>query len=74
MNKEIIRSHNEVMLVVGVAEENSNPDQEAKLQALHEQDEQRISNRIFLASANMLDAVGVFGFHRLRQRILVSSN
>lgn len=73
INKDIIRSHNEVMLVVGVAEpENPQSEPEAELKRQHFAYEEDIGTRVIWATKRCIDAVGIFGATGFRQRILVS--
>jgi hypothetical protein len=72
INKDIIRSHNEVMLVVGVAEpENSHTDPETEAKRQHILCEDAIGSQIIWATKRCIEAVGVFGVTGFRQRILV---
>lgn len=74
LNRDIIRAHNEVMLVVGVAEPDhplpGSPEQISKNKHAHY--EETIGNRLAWATRRCVDAVGVFGLTGTRQRILVS--
>lgn len=73
INKDIIRSHNEVMLVVGVAEpENPQTDPEAQSKRNHISCEEGIGSQIVWATKRCIEAVGVFGVTGFRQRVLVS--
>lgn len=72
VNRDIIRAHNEVMLVIGVAEpENSTLVPEAESQRRHQAYEETIGLRLGSISKRCVEAVGIFGVHGLRQRILV---
>lgn len=72
INRDIIRSHNEVMLVIGVAEpENPNAGPEAESERRHEAHEEVIGLRLAAAAKRCIETAGVFGIHGLRQRILV---
>ena len=72
MNRDIVRSHNEVMLVIGVAEqENPNLDPEAESQRRHEAHERTIGSTLISSFSNCVETVGIFGLHGARQRILV---
>jgi hypothetical protein len=73
INKEIIRSHNEIMSIVGVAEiDNPSSAQEAQTQSrMDNETEELLARRIGLAGRWSLDAVGFLGLHGLRQRALV---
>lgn len=72
MNKDIIRAHNEVMAVIGVAEaDHPTHDQEHELRIQHELSEEQTAKNIAFAAKWSLDAIGIFGAHGLRQRTLV---
>ncbi|KAG6013178.1 hypothetical protein E4U43_007454 [Claviceps pusilla] len=72
MNRDIIRAHNEVMLVIGVAEpENPFSGPEAESQRRHEAHEEAIGLRLGFTARACVEAVGIFGIHGLRQRILI---
>ena len=74
INRDIIRSHNEVMLVIGVAEpENQQPSAEVESQRQHEAHEDKIGERLMHAGSRTIEIVGLLGLHSLRQRILVRS-
>ncbi|KAF2969348.1 hypothetical protein GQX73_g4200 [Xylaria multiplex] len=73
LNKDIIRAHNEVMLVIGVAE------QEPSGASVPLTDPTRMHNeyenntgRYFLRLGRVLVVAGIWGVHGVRQRILVS--
>ncbi|KAI2623462.1 hypothetical protein GGS21DRAFT_534214 [Xylaria nigripes] len=68
-NKDIIRAHNEVMLVIGVAEpESSHTGVDSA--RLH-RDYENATGRQFLRLGRMLVVAGVWGVHGVRQRIMV---
>lgn len=72
MNRDIVRSHNEVMLVIGVAEpENPFSGPEAESQRRHQAYEQSIGLGLASSAKLCVESVGIFGVHGLRQRILV---
>lgn len=72
INRDVIRSHNEVMMVIGVAEpENGTVDAEAEAARRHRQYEDRIGRRLLLAGG-VLETAGIWGVNGMRQRILVS--
>ncbi|QUC22455.1 uncharacterized protein UV8b_06696 [Ustilaginoidea virens] len=72
MNRDIIRAHNEVMLVIGVAEpENPFAGPEADSQRRHESYEESTGLRLGDSARQSVEAVGIFGIHGLRQRILI---
>ncbi|KAH7165996.1 hypothetical protein EDB81DRAFT_269387 [Dactylonectria macrodidyma] len=72
INRDIVRSHNEVMLVIGVAEqENPNLGPEAESQRRHEAYEDSIGIKIASSAHRCIEAVGIFGLHGARQRILI---
>ena len=74
INKDVIRSHNEVMLVIGVAEPENTVD-EVKEEALrrrrHDTRDDQVG-RVLLNVGRALEIGGVWGVNGLRQRILVS--
>ncbi|KAI0205391.1 hypothetical protein F4808DRAFT_411470 [Astrocystis sublimbata] len=72
MNRDIIRAHNEVMLVIGVAEqEPGGPNNSAAaITRLHNEHENRIG-RHFIRVGRLLIVAGIWGVHGVRQRILV---
>lgn len=72
INRDIIRSHNEVMLLVGVAEADNQPSAaEAESAKQHESYELLLGSRLTWATRKCVEMVGVFGVDGLRQRILV---
>ncbi|TWU72277.1 hypothetical protein ED733_002790 [Metarhizium rileyi] len=72
INRDIIRAHNEVMLVIGVAEpENPYSGPEAESQRRHDAYEDSIGRQLADSTLNCIDSVGIFGAHSLRQRILI---
>ncbi|OAA75533.1 hypothetical protein LEL_07521 [Akanthomyces lecanii RCEF 1005] len=72
INREIVRSHNEVMLVIGVAEpENPNKSPEAESQRRHDAHEEEIGRQLDSHARRAMEMVGLFGIHGLRQRILI---
>ncbi|KAI8625135.1 hypothetical protein F5Y19DRAFT_451040 [Xylariaceae sp. FL1651] len=72
INKDIIRAHNEVMLVIGVAEpENGGINSlEAEAAKLHHEFESS-AGRHLLRIGRVLVVAGIWGVHGVRQRILV---
>ncbi|WXC62229.1 hypothetical protein SNK03_008089 [Fusarium graminearum] len=72
INRDIIRSHNEVMLVIGVAEQEnptSSPEAESdKRHALYEDD---VGRNLAFSAFRCVDAAGAFGLDGFRQRILI---
>lgn len=73
INRDIIRSHNEVMLVVGVAEpENPHTASDYESKRQHDAYEEGLGVRLVWATKRCVEMVGVFGVNGLRQRILVS--
>jgi hypothetical protein len=71
-NRDIIRAHNEVMLVIGVAEpENQQPSTELASQIRHEAYEEQIGEKLMPLGARAIEFVGLLGLDSLRQRILV---
>ncbi|ODA79805.1 hypothetical protein RJ55_05401 [Drechmeria coniospora] len=72
MNRDIVRSHNEVMLVIGVAEaENPLSTLEVESKRRHEDYEEEIGLGLLSSAQHCVEAVGVFGVNGLRQRILI---
>ncbi|KAI1117215.1 hypothetical protein F5Y14DRAFT_439339 [Nemania sp. NC0429] len=72
MNKDIIRAHNEVMHVIGVAEpEPSASSNWAAFSAKLHSDYENSKGRHFLRWGRLIFVAGVWGVHGLRQRILV---
>lgn len=73
INKDVIRSHNEVMLVIGVAEPENTAD-ELKVEAVrrrkHDQRDDDVG-RVLLNVGRALEIGGVWGVNGLRQRILL---
>ncbi|KAI1423035.1 hypothetical protein F5Y12DRAFT_716813 [Xylaria sp. FL1777] len=72
MNKDIIRSHNEVMLVIGVAEQDPGGSVSTAVDAtrLHNEYENS-TGRHFLRAGRVLVIAGIWGVHGIRQRVLV---
>ncbi|KOS19100.1 hypothetical protein ESCO_000507 [Escovopsis weberi] len=72
MNRDIIRSHNEVMMVIGVAEpENPANRPEHDIQRQHELREDPIAQRLALLAKRCIEGIGILGVNGLRDRILV---
>ncbi|KID87590.1 hypothetical protein MGU_05239 [Metarhizium guizhouense ARSEF 977] len=72
MNRDLIRAHNEVMLVIGVAEpENPQPGSEFESQCRHEIYEESMGFQLRTPAQICIESAGVFGLHGLRQRILI---
>ncbi|PHH83795.1 hypothetical protein CDD82_2667 [Ophiocordyceps australis] len=72
MNRDIVRAHNEVMHVIGVAEaENPGPLPEAESARRHWEYELAMGNQLLRYGQLGIEAVGIFGVHGLRQRILI---
>ncbi|KAF5027859.1 hypothetical protein F66182_47 [Fusarium sp. NRRL 66182] len=72
VNRDIIRSHNEVMLVIGVAEQEdptSNP--EAESERRHTMYEDDMGVTLAFSALRCVDTPGAFGLDGLRQRILI---
>lgn len=73
INRDVIRSHNEVMLVIGVAEpENGIPDVQVDAARKRTEYEDEIGMKLFWAS-DVLETAGVWGVNGMRQRILVGT-
>lgn len=73
LNKDIIRSHNEVMQVIGVAEPENMLSEPQALTARHEAWENAIGLRL-LAIGRFVHASGAWGVNGMRQRILVRTS
>lgn len=72
MNRDIVRSHNEVMQVIGVAEpENPFSAPEAESQRRHGDYEEDVGLALVRPAIRCVESSGVFGLDGLRQRILV---
>ncbi|KAF4980964.1 hypothetical protein FZEAL_3139 [Fusarium zealandicum] len=72
INRDIIRSHNEVMLVIGVAEqENPSTNPEVDAERRHTTHEDNLGVTTAFAALRCVDAIGAFGVDGLRQRILI---
>ncbi|KAJ4268325.1 hypothetical protein NW762_002388 [Fusarium torreyae] len=72
INRDIIRSHNEVMLVIGVAEqENPTTNPEAESDRRHAMYEDDIGINFAFSALRCVDAAGAFGLDGFRQRILI---
>ncbi|KAM5342466.1 hypothetical protein ACJ41O_013432 [Fusarium nematophilum] len=72
INRDIIRSHNEVMLVIGVAEqENPTTSPEAEAEKRHMAYEEDLGLSLAFPALRCVEAVGAFGLDGLRQRILI---
>ena len=71
INKNVIRSHNEVMQVIGVAEPEGGVS-EAQAEAIRRNTtyEER-TGRTLLRVGRIVETVGVWGVNGMRQRILV---
>ncbi len=73
INKDIVRSHNEIMQVVGVAEpENPQSTPELESQRKHDAYETALGVRLVWATKRCVETVGLFGVFGMRQRVLVS--
>lgn len=71
INKDIIRSHNEVMMVIGVAEpENGIIEAQAESARRHHRYEDRIGRRLMLIGG-ILETTAIWGVNGMRQRILL---
>lgn len=72
INRDVIRSHNEVMMVIGVAEpENSLFDAQAEAAREQQRYEDRVGRKLLLYSS-VLNTAAIWGINGMRQRILVS--
>lgn len=71
INRDVIRSHNEVMMVIGVAEpENGIAEAQIEAARKHHQYEDRIGRRLLLLGG-VLETTAIWGVNGMRQRILV---
>lgn len=70
INRDVIRSHNEVMMVIGVAEPENGIDVQAEAARKHHQYEERIGRRLLLAGG-IVETTAIWGINGMRQRILV---
>ncbi|KAG6101965.1 hypothetical protein E4U31_003504 [Claviceps sp. LM219 group G6] len=72
INRDFIRAHNEVMLVIGVAEpDNHHALSESESQRRHQAYEEFIGIRLGFSAKTCVESVGIFGINGLRQRILI---
>ncbi|KAK2131546.1 hypothetical protein NOF04DRAFT_1343427 [Fusarium oxysporum II5] len=72
INRDIIRSHNEVMLVIGVAEqENPTTNPEAESDKRHAMYEDDVGINLAFSALRCVDAAGAFGLDGFRQRVLI---
>jgi hypothetical protein len=72
INRDIIRSHNQVMFIIGIAEP-ENPGPEVDLLRRHGAYEEAIGLKLASSAKRCVEAVGMFGINGLRDRILVRS-
>ncbi|KAF9763643.1 hypothetical protein IL306_003047 [Fusarium sp. DS 682] len=73
INRDIIRSHNEVMLVIGVAEqENPTSNPEAESDKRHATYEDDVGISLAFSALRCVDAAGAFGLDGFRQRVLLT--
>ncbi|KAL2134240.1 hypothetical protein VTI74DRAFT_673 [Chaetomium olivicolor] len=71
INRGVIRSHNEVMMVIGVAEpEHDGIDPQAEAALKHHRYEDRIGRRLLLAGS-IVETATIWGVNGMRQRILL---
>ncbi|KAK3378424.1 hypothetical protein B0H63DRAFT_479855 [Podospora didyma] len=71
INRDIIRSHNEVMLVIGVAEPERTQETEGQATARRHHEYEDQTGRNMLLVGGVLEAAGVWGINGLRHRILL---
>lgn len=72
INRDLIRSHNEVMVVIGVAEpEYPKEGSEIQSRIRHSEYEETVGRRIDSIGRHCAELVAIFGVAGLRQRILV---
>ncbi len=73
INRDVIRSHNEVMMVIGVAEpENGIAEAQVEAARRHHQYEDRIGRRLLLVGG-IFETAAIWGINGMRQRIFVRS-
>ncbi|KAJ4856101.1 hypothetical protein T069G_09469 [Trichoderma breve] len=70
INRDIIRSHNQVMFIIGIAEP-ENPGPEVDSQRRHGAYEEAIGLKLASSAKRCVEAVGLFGVNGLRDRILI---
>ncbi|KAL2119313.1 hypothetical protein VTJ04DRAFT_6273 [Mycothermus thermophilus] len=71
INRDVVRSHNEVMAVIGVAEpENGSGDAQLEAAQRHRRYEDRVGGRLLLAGS-ILQTTAIWGVNGMRQRILL---
>ncbi|KAL2266418.1 hypothetical protein VTJ83DRAFT_5770 [Remersonia thermophila] len=71
INRDVVRSHNEVMMVIGVAEpDNGGHDAQSEAAQRHRRYENRVGGRLLLAGS-VLQTAAIWGVHGMRQRILL---
>ncbi|EHK27211.1 uncharacterized protein TRIVIDRAFT_188113 [Trichoderma virens Gv29-8] len=70
INRDIIRSHNQVMFIIGIAEP-ENPGPEVDSQRRHGAYEEAKGLRLASSAKRCVEAVGLFGINGLRDRILI---
>jgi hypothetical protein len=70
INRDIIRSHNQVMFIIGIAEP-ENPGPEIDSQRRHGAYEESVGLKLASSAKRCVEAVGIFGVNGLRDRILV---
>ncbi|KAI1312890.1 hypothetical protein F5Y03DRAFT_390593 [Xylaria venustula] len=72
MNKDVIRAHNEVMLVIGVAEQDPGASINTAIDTMRAYDEYENNTGVqFSRLGRVLIVAGIWGVHGIRQRILV---
>ncbi|KAK3684970.1 hypothetical protein B0T22DRAFT_464624 [Podospora appendiculata] len=73
INRDIIRAHNEVMLVIGVAEpENNAAEAQRQVEVTRQYNlDQDLIGRRLLFLGGVLETVGIWGVNGMRQRILL---
>ncbi|EGR53110.1 uncharacterized protein TRIREDRAFT_74477 [Trichoderma reesei QM6a] len=70
INRDIIRSHNQVMFIIGIAEP-ENPGPEIDSQRRHGAYEESVGLKLASSAKRCVEAVGIFGVNGLRDRILI---
>ncbi|KAK0739627.1 hypothetical protein B0T21DRAFT_284979 [Apiosordaria backusii] len=71
INKDVVRSHNEVMMVIGVAEPENGPDDAQAISSYRHDAYEDEWGRKLLNLGGILDTACVWGVNGMRQRILL---
>ncbi|KAL1838614.1 hypothetical protein VTJ49DRAFT_2482 [Mycothermus thermophilus] len=70
INRDVVRSHNEVMMVIGVAEPDNGHDTQLEAAQRHRRYENRVGGRLLL-TGSVLQTAAIWGVNGMRQRILL---